>query len=1256
MFSRESVAIWAHKTYIELLASIHGQHRSDAKSSGNASSPLKPHLFPRPPRTQRSPVSSLNSQTKSRSNTGYFFGTNTGGYQSPIGVSSPVQNLSHTSGYPFSMVDGTGMGMQGQKPLQVPTDSYIASAIPRHMNGLTSSLSLISPVSASPSPLSSPAVKQLEAISQARAALGTLEKLCAESGWTWIDGLLFGGCLAYGLGDLNSAISWFRRVLVVEERHVEALSNLALTFLSQNRREEAEQYWRLVVKTRPSHFEAVEHLIGLLVGDHRGKDVVETINFVENSLRRPHDASQISNTDTAFASSNRSPFNIPGSDIGRMVALIHAKGNMLYTLGDNIGAAKAFEEAVLLAIGIQRGGISVLIDRILNVLKADITHGNLAEIERTQSQAPVLLSPEKATMTAKLVFPPDGSLPGLRDVPKGSAEKAAISTTSNSLLSLAKIFQDGMSTGGGAAGRYGATVKDILALYYLSLALHASPSTANNVGILLASIQQSTPNGTLSGTVTDVSRGGPVDAGIRLALDYYNYGLRLDNNHAHLYTNLGSLLKDINQLPMAIEMYERAVKCDGTFDIALANLANAVKDQGRISDAIEYYRRAVKANPEFAEAVCGLANALNSVCDWKGRGGVVRDGGNRDRWHVDDNGMLNDARSPNAVSYGWMKRVVEIVEKQLKQGESWGLGVLGTEGMLDRFLAEIMAAQGGQWSDSRKAFLKREVTSWIGQPYEGAKIIRLIERSSQRTVWRWYHDKYTRGLQYPQSEYRRPTVPSALTTPSAPTVLPFHTFTCPLSAKQVRLISERNGLRISCSTLRSSWLSPTVYPPPAPPRPYLKVGYISSDFNNHPLAHLMQSVFGLHNPSRVKAHCYATTSSDNSEHRKQIERESPVFYNAHSWSPDQLIRQIVNDGIHILINLNGFTRGARNEIFAARPAPIQMSFMGFAGTLGAEWCDYLYADTTAVPTEMLRPHRDNVTVEDAVQGFKQNDLDNWVYAENIIYARYSFFCCDHRQSAPDAGMRGFTWEQEKTRRWEMRKQLFPQLQDDQVILGNFNQLYKIEPTTFRTWLKILSACPKAVLWLLRFPDLGQRNLHHLATIWAGESVASRIIFTDVAPKPQHISRAQVCDLFLDTPECNAHTTAADVLWSGTPLLTFPRHQHKMCSRIAASILRAAVPQNEDGRRVADRLVVGSEEEYLTRAVELVKGLRYVGEGEGEGELLRARKMLWEERWRNEAFDTRRWVADLEDAYWAAWGKWERGEGGDLWLTDLEAGA
>lgn len=1058
----------------------------------------------------------------------------------------------------------------------------------------------------------------------------------------------------------------------------------------------------------------MEHLLGLLCSDHRNKEAVQILEEVERSLRLVKKGELFKNVDgqsenSVSTSVNESPnlsessdrpifeyetdseaavkdsdipgsdqpgfgssgYAIPGSDNGRILALVHAKGNMLYALGDNAGAARAFENAVLIGAGLQMQGISGLIKHILSVVGYDGTERSPGGRRTPPSTDPILLHPEPALKTAQLCFPPHGHLPGLRYLSgEPMARKAAISTTSNSLLSLAKIFQDGMATNSPKAAafqsHYG--VREILALYYLSLALQPSPSTANNVGILLASVQQSAPSKHIP--VSNVLQRPQVPglvpgSGIALALAYYHYGLTLDNRHAHLYTNLGSLLKDIGQLEAAIQMYEQAVTCDKNFDIALANLANAVKDKGRISDAIVYYKRAVKASPDFAEAVCGLANALNSVCAWTSRGGIAEDKGSRDRWHVDGNGMLLDGSLPGARSDGWIHKVVNLVQKQLHDGEDWGRGIID-----EPFLQDILRSLS--LNDDTTHDLSEErnrvrgvIVKWQGQKWEGARLVRLMERVIRRTTWHWYQDKYKSGKERPLSAYRRPQLPAALTVPAAPTVLPFHTFTCPMSAEQIRMISQRNGLRISCSTLRAPWLPPTVYPPPAPPAPYLKVGYVSSDFNNHPLAHLMQSVFGLHNKARVKAYCYATTASDNTVHRQQIERESPVFYDASTWSAERLVTQIVNDGIHILVNLNGYTRGARNEVFAARPAPIQMSFMGFAGTLGAEWCDYLLADDTAVPPSTLRSWRRNVDLEDALVDENSGSEDrNWIYAENIIYCRDTFFCCDHRQSAPDAQEEQLNWEDEQKRRWNMRKTIFPQLPDDAIILGNFNQLYKvryhrhissfiltasqIEPTTFRTWLRILQKVPKAILWLLRFPDLGETNLKQTATLWAGPEVASRVIFTDVAQKSQHIARARVCDLFLDTPECNAHTTAADVLWSGTPLLTLPRYNYKMCSRMAASILKGALPKTQEGADAAKELIAASDEEYEDKAVRLALECRYRG-GKAEGRLGQLRKILYEARWTSGLFDTRRWVRDLEEAYAIAWGKWERGEGGDIWL-------
>lgn len=636
------------------------------------------------------------------------------------------------------------------------------------------------------------------------------------------------------------------------------------------------------IKLRPSYLEAVEHLVSLLCSIHRNEEAVNTIEFVQRALRRStldspvnQAAESSSEADTAstttaaesmpdsylfesdrtdspeqrFASTSEdgkapgfgsSGYNIPGSENGRMILLIHAKGNMLYSLKDIDRASDAFEEVVKISAGGWIRGIRYLIQKIQLVLSPrDPRSGQRGDSMHRNLSAPLLLPPDKAKHTARFVFSSTGGqLPGLQQLPEGAHKKSVVATTSNSLLSLAKIYQDAMSNGGPSPGLscQPAGVGDILALYYLSLSLQESPSTANNVGILLAGVQQSVPAHHVSASELGIAASLPgivPGSGLSLALAYYQYGLTLDPKHVHLHTNLGSLLKDIGQLDMAISMYEQAVACDGSFDIALTNLANAVKDRGRIADAIRYYQRAVAANPEFAEAVCGLSTALNSVCDWRGRGGVLLAGGRYDRWHVDEKGMLRDVKTQGQGS-GLMKRVISIVGRQLKESASWGVGILRQQ-TISELVAQLRDAGAGITDPFLD--LEAELRRWAGRPGEGYRILRLIERSTSAAMRCWYRDKHIKGIRSPAG-YRRPKPPASLPMPSAPTVLPFHTFTSPLPAKDVRMISQRNALRISFSTLRSPWIPTTVYEPPDPPSPHLNVGYVSSDFNNHPLAHL----------------------------------------------------------------------------------------------------------------------------------------------------------------------------------------------------------------------------------------------------------------------------------------------------------------------------------------------------------------------------------------------------------------------------------
>ncbi|KAI8993329.1 glycosyl transferase family 41-domain-containing protein [Pilobolus umbonatus] len=450
----------------------------------------------------------------------------------------------------------------------------------------------------------------------------------------------------------------------------------------------------------------------------------------------------------------------------------------------------------------------------------------------------------------------------------------------------------------------------------------------------------------------------------------------------------------------------------------------------------------------------------------------------------------------------------------------------------------------------------------------------------------------------------------------------------------------------------------------------------------------MQSVFGFHDKSRFEVFCYATTPSDNSIYRQKIEREAEHFINVSSWSNQQIVETIINNGIHILINLNGYTKGARNEIFAARPCPVQCSFMGFAGTLAGGWCDWIIADPIVCPPDIVScevwrkrmkknglHHMSNGDFEGDID--PEEKTDDFVYTEKFIYMPHSYFVNDHKQGfrddhpISDHGLMLYNneanadvlWSVEEEKRWKMRHEVFPNLPDDVVIFANFNQLYKLEPGTFRLWLRILEKVPNSILWLLRFPPAGEQHLKRCANDWVGADVAQRVVFTDVAPKHIHIHRGRVADIFLDTPECNAHTTAADILWSGTPIVTYPKYMHKMCSRVGASIATATGYGSE--------MIVRNELEYEARAIELANSLKYTYETSsagilqrrGYGRLMDLRKRLYLSREKSRLFDTPRWTHNLEKGYVEAWKRWVTGEefedlsntdidkSGCIWVTD-----
>ncbi|KAI9230376.1 MAG: TPR-like protein [Piptocephalis tieghemiana] len=1179
--------------------------------------------------------------------------------------------------------------------------------------------------------------------------------------------LLLLGCVYHAQAAPALALQCNREILLRDPQYVEAMSNIGTTLRNMGRSSEAETWWYKAIRLRPHYWDAVENLLGLLCGARerapmwegdRDYPATPSASSSSSSIPSPTSPGHSSSSTSSLPLSNSSLFPAHyrfgvATHVSRWLGVANVAGSLRTQLGDVAGARREYERALRVAFG----GTLRVQDTCGPFLTARLI--TLARFPQEEAKGmrlltqPLLIAPEVTSFLPTILFPETGGiLPGLAasgegpgdgahsglglngepdsDLDPSSSSSTAIPGPTNSssasanatksaavisaqrsgtqlvagmLLALAKCYQE---AGDGSedpeaqeaarnlhpdldAGRRKGSVltcacpAGILSLHYLSLALMPTAATCNNLGILLAE----TPVAVFLGRIRIAKAEGLPS---NLAASYYIHGLGLDDRHAHLYTNLGSLMKDAGRLDEAIRLYGKAVECAPGFDVALANLANALKDAGRVEEAVGWYRRAVTANPGFGEAVCGLVSALGAVCDWRGRGGV------------------SVGWSPNP---GWLERMVSVVERQLREGRSWGKGcvLLGAGGYDQLGTGEEEAVR------EAKAFLEaciRALKEGGNTLAEGSWALRLLDKCIRRAQWHWYQERKNHpsiGSHFPSSGegdqpyQQRPVLPSRLLgmAPPVPTVLPFHTFMYPLSARHIRLISHRNALRISYSTLAGGWLPPHIYPPPSPPAPLIRVGYVSSDLCNHPLAHLMQSVFGMHvRGGRVDIRCYSLTGDDGSPYRAKIAQElgQDRFIDVSSLSTPAIIDRIRQDNIHILVNLNGYTKGARNDIFAARPAPILASYMGFAGTLAAGWCDYFISDPLVCPPEVVGPERvsrmgkegigkgpgdlgDDLDPEELVNFSEDADMGgggdeevDWVYTEKMVYMPDSYFCCDHKQGFRDMAslhpsllMDGSSgpvvspgderlkegswdwWEEEERPFW--REQVFPGLANDVVILANFNQLYKVDPCIFQVWLRILARVPKAILWLLRFPAAGEANLLREATQLAGPSVASRIVFTDVAAKSVHIQRGCVADLFLDTPECNGHTTAVDILWSGTPVLTWPRHAHKMCSRVAWSVLGAAFPHPD----MCHPLVVRSGEEYEERAVSLAGSVRqWVWRATAGHELPELRHALWRARESSRLFDTARWVRSLERGYQAMWDRWETGKEfqpgiGSIWL-------
>jgi protein O-GlcNAc transferase len=351
----------------------------------------------------------------------------------------------------------------------------------------------------------------------------------------------------------------------------------------------------------------------------------------------------------------------------------------------------------------------------------------------------------------------------------------------------------------------------------------------------------------------------------------------------------------------------------------------------------------------------------------------------------------------------------------------------------------------------------------------------------------------------------------------------------------------------------------------------ITVGYLSNDFHDHATAHLMLSLFGLHSRDEFDIFCYSYGPNDGSYYRARIRRDCDKFVDIYNLSHAEAATVIYEDQVDILVDLKGYTKGNRLAICALRPAPVQVSYLGFPGTSGADFFDYIITDKIVTPEDHA-----------------------CYYSENFVYLPHCYQVNDHTQSISNKG-------------W--KKQDFA-LPEPSFVFCSFNRAYKIETVMFDSWMKILQQLPDAVLWLQRENEIAEKNLRQHAETRGVDP--ERLIFAKRLPKDEHLARMRFSDLALDTWIVNGHTTTSDALWAGVPVITLMGGH--FASRVSASIL-TAIGLSE--------LITHTLEEYEALAVRLAGN---------PGELKALRQKLAKNRLTEPLFDTQRFAKNLEKAY------------------------
>jgi len=610
--------------------------------------------------------------------------------------------------------------------------------------------------------------------------------------------------------------------------------------------------------------------------------------------------------------------------------------------------------------------------------------------------------------------------------------------------------------------------------------------------------------------------------------------------------NRGFALVELKRFAEAMASCDKAIALRPDLAEAFNNRGNALKELKRFDEALESYQRALALRPDYAVVFNNCANALIALKRYD-------EALESCRRAIAQRQDLAEAFYNRGIALHELKRHDEALT-------SYDEAIA-----LKPDYAEAFTNRGTVLLDLRRPDEARNSYAQALTLHPAQEYLKGMHLHAKMLVCDWTNFE-------PECAQLATAVADG-----APASLPFHLLPCSSDPAIQRVCAERFIADKYPASRAALWRGERYS------HPKIRLAYLSSDFGDHPVSLLAAGLFECHDRSRFETIAISFGPDRPSPMRARLKAAFDRFVDARAPNDAEVARLIRDLEVDIAVDLNGFTDGLRPDVLARRPAPVQVGYLGYAGSMGHPNWDYILADRLVIPEDSRRH-----------------------YAEQVVYLPDSFMVTDAGRKISD----------------RMPSRADAGLPERGFVFGCFNNTYKITPDVFDVWMRLLDRIEGSVLWLAAANARAVDNLRREAEKRGIRG--DRLVFArKVALNEDHLARIRLADLFVDTLHYNAHTTAADALWAGVPLLACSGAS--FASRVAGSLLDAVgLPE----------LMTSSLADYEALALRLAR--------EPEG-LAGLRERLARNRQTYPLFDTARFTRHIEAAFTVMWERSARGD-------------